>query len=97
MYVLQELWRGNISPGERYIRSDSEYKKVCQKASDEVDKLYSQITPEAQQIFDNFYQLNSDMLMLSEEDAFISGFRLGAKIILDVLGEHKGQFGTIGD
>ncbi len=30
--------------------------------------------------------------LMGEEDAFIYGFRLGARMIMDVVGEYKGQF-----
>ena len=39
MFVLQELWRGNITPSERFVRSGSEYKKIAGKLSDEMDRL----------------------------------------------------------
>jgi hypothetical protein len=37
------------------------------------------------------------MTMLSEEDSFIYGFRLGARMILDVIGDYKGQFYETGE
>jgi hypothetical protein len=37
------------------------------------------------------------MCILSEEDIFIYGFRMGAKMILDVVGDHKGQFFEISE
>ena len=39
MFILQELWRGNITPSERFVRSGSEYKKIAGKLSDEMDRL----------------------------------------------------------
>ena len=39
MYVLNELWRGNISPAERFVRSGSAYKETAKKLSDEMDRL----------------------------------------------------------
>ena len=39
MYTLQELWRGNITPSERFVRAGSEYKKIAGKLSDEMDRL----------------------------------------------------------
>ena len=47
MFVLQELWRGNITPSERFVRSGSEYKKIAGKLSDEMDRLMEMISPEA--------------------------------------------------
>ena len=97
MFVLQELWRGNITPSERFVRSDSEYKKIAGKLSDEMDRLMEMISPEAKvqkEIIDN---LQADLTMLSNEDIFIYAFRMGARLMLDVLGEYKGQFYSPGE
>lgn len=88
---------GNISPSERFVRSGSEYKKIAGKLSDEMDRLMEMISPEAKvqkEIVDN---LQTDLTMLSNEDIFIYAFRLGAKLMLDVLGEYKGQFYSPGE
>ena len=92
MFVLSDLWYGNISPVERYVRHDSEYKKALNKASDKTELLLAHLTSEDKELFDEFYELNSKMIAISEEDAFVCGFRLGAKMMLDVLTEYKGQF-----
>ena len=37
------------------------------------------------------------MMSISEEEAFIQGFRIGAGMLLDVIEDYKGQFGMIGE
>lgn len=37
------------------------------------------------------------LTMLSNEDIFIYAFRMGARLMLDVLGEYKGQFYSPGE
>ena len=97
MFVLQELWRGNITPSERFVRSGSEYKKIAGKLSDEMDRLMEAISPEARTQLENIGNLRADMAVLSNEDIFIYAFRLGARLMLDVLGEYKGQFYSPGE
>ena len=97
MFVLQELWRGNITPSERFVRSGSEYKKIAGKLSDEMDKLMEAISPEAKKQIETIDNLRADMTVLANEDYFIYGFRLGARLMLDVLGEYKGQFYSPGE
>ena len=97
MFVLQELWRGNITPSERFGRSGSEYKKIAGKLSDEMDRLMESISPEARKKLENIGNLRADMAVLSNEDIFIYAFRLGARLMLDVLGEYKGQFYSPGE
>ena len=97
MFVLQELWRGNITPSERFVRSGSEYKKIAGKLSDEMDRLMEMISPEARKQLENIGNLRADMTVLANEDIFIYAFRLGARLMLDVLGEYKGQFYSPGE
>ncbi len=97
MFVLQELWRGNITPSERFVRSGSEYKKIAGELSDEMDRLMEMISPEARKQLENIGNLRADMAVLSNEDIFIYAFRLGARLMLDVLGEYKGRFYSPGE
>ena len=92
MYLLEQLWRGNIAPSERYIRSNSEYKKASQAFCDAAEKMTEELTPEGKKYWDAVANYQSDMTMLAEEDIFIYGFRMGARMILDVIGDYKGQF-----
>ena len=41
--------------------------------------------------------LRAGMTVLANEDYFIYGFRLGARLILDVVGDYKGQFYSPGE
>ena len=55
------------------------------------------LSPEGKNHWEDVERLKHDMNMLSEEDIFIYCFRMGARMILDVVGDHKGQFYEIGD
>ena len=92
MYILRELWRGNISPTERFIRKGSDYQKTAKLLSDELDKLRDALSPEAKKQMDSVNDLRTDLTMLAEEDVFIYGFRMGARMMMDIVGEYKGQF-----
>lgn len=52
---------------------------------------------EKQKSYEKLEELQYKLFNISEQDAFIVGFRLGARIILDVIGEYKGQFRTADD
>ncbi len=97
MYVLKELWRGNIAPVERYVRPGSDYKKASVEICKRIDRFLEVLTPEERKQWEEICDMRSDMSLLAEEDAFISGFRLGAKMIMDVVGEYKGQFIASGE
>ena len=92
MYLLDSLWRGNISPSERFVRRNSEYKKVSKQFCDEIDTLMEILPQEAKQQMERVDDLRSDLAVLHDEDLFIYAFRMGAQMILDVIGDYKGQF-----
>ena len=92
MYVLDKLWRGEITPSERLVRSGSDYQKVSSQRNAEMKRLLELLSPEAKEQLEVVETLKYDMTMLSEEDVFIYGFQLGARIMLDVMGTHQGQF-----
>ncbi len=97
MNVLKELWRGNITPIKRFVRPGSDYKKVSLEACKQMDRLLEKMTPEEKKRLEDISDLRSDMSLLAEEDAFISGFRLGARMIMEVVGEYTGQFTGVGE
>ena len=92
MYELRKLWRGQISPGERYIHESSPYWYTSQKHSDALQALYAMFSPEAKKQYEQVEELAMDMIQIDTEEAFIQGFRLGARLILDVLTEYRGSF-----
>ena len=94
MYVLEKLWRDGISPSERYVRPGSEYQKTSTRRNEEMERLLELLSPEAKEQMEVVETLRYDLAMLSEEDVFIYGFRLGARLMLDIMGEHRGQFQT---
>ena len=94
MFVLDKLWRGEISPSERLVRPGSDYQKLSTQRNAESKRLLEMISPEAKEQLEVVETLRCDMTMLSEEDTFICGFQLGARLMMDIIGDHCGQFRT---
>ncbi len=97
MCVLKELFRGNISPTERFVRPGSDYKKASLEICEQLDRFLDTLTPEGKKQWEAISELRNEMTAMVEEDAFICGFRLGARIIMEVVGEYKGQFTGVGE
>ena len=97
MYALDKLWRGGISPSERYCNKDSEYKRLLHRLCEESEKVSSELSSEGKKAFEEHKQIQLALIGISEEDIFINAFRLGARMMLDVVGDYKGQFHEIGD
>lgn len=97
MYELRKLWRGQISPSERFIHEDSPYWNVSKKHSESLNILYTIMSPEAKRQYEATEQLSLEMVEIDTEEAFIQGFRLGARLILDVLTDYRGSFYSLAD
>ena len=85
MKILEELWYGNVTPGERYAEKGSRIwnlDRLIQQNKEELEPLLSEKAKEVlKKLWDNQSELNG----LNESEVFICGFRLGARIMLEVL------------
>jgi hypothetical protein len=82
--ILQALYDGEIYPAEQYRPMIEEYtvlrKKQYQKYEDFIKKIGSPLDEEFIQIMDQ--QL--DMFPLELSETFLDGFRLGAKMMIEI-------------
>ena len=83
--IIRQLFFGELHPWERFVPNDSDLRKASRHVGDMVEEWKEHLSPEdterLEEIVDTLYQYSS----ILEADAFESGFRLGAKMMLDVL------------
>ena len=85
MLFLDKLWKGDASPGEKRYHPNAEYVKVY-RAMERCDQyLHEHLDPESLKIFEEFVSAELDVRCLSDCDIFVDGFRMGAKMMMDVL------------
>ena len=97
MFVLDKLWQEGLSPNERYTRKGSEYHKILLRICEEGDYLATELTEEGKAHFDAYRDAQIELSVVAEKEVFIEAFRLGARMMLDVVGDYQGQFQEIGD
>lgn len=85
MKILEELYYGNISPHEKYIRKGTEFENLVRLIFKNEEKLNDTLTELQKETFEKFKDCNSEMNSISEREAFIGGFKLGAKIVIEVM------------
>ena len=88
MSALEDLWRGNITPSERGYRKDSPFAEMVRQANETADIFYQELSEVGKKAYDAHSTQESKLADISECDSFIRGFRLGARIILDVVGDY---------
>ncbi len=83
MYVLDKLWRGTLSPSEEYLNAGSEYDALRKDLLKKEKRITEELSDYGQQLFHEYQEIRAQMTAISEEEAFVTGFRMGVGIILD--------------
>lgn len=85
MNILEELWYGNIEPAEYDISSSKEYKEILQLISRNEDKLLATMTDAQKELFTKYADCVREYQTMAENLLFQNSFRLGARIMLEVM------------
>ena len=85
MLILEEFWLGNIAPGEGRYHQKKEYKEAWKRVEQLEDQLKERLSKEDWELFAKYQDAERKAGCISEADIFIEGFRIGAKILMDVL------------
>ena len=91
MYILDELWRGKITPSERRIREGSRYAEVLHDNTQRDRAFCATLTAEQRKAYEEIYNGQMELLGIAEEESFVLGYRIGVRLLLDAIGDHKAQ------
>lgn len=89
---IEELFYGNIDPQAREYRKDRRAIKVLKNITDIEEKLTERLRGEDKDLFLDFCNGNSELTGEATLDAFIVGFRLGAKMFFDTFCSDDAPF-----
>ena len=89
MHILEQLYIGNVRPGERSFKRNSQYSRALDEAVKASDALTDTLNEEQRKLFDAYTEAQREVSILTDAETFIYSFRLGAKIALDVLENGK--------
>lgn len=82
MTTLEDLYYGNIVPHEHSFKRGSAYSEVLSYVIRHQDSLIPTLTVQQKEIFEKLKDCEAE---LHEREAFISGFKLAARIMTEVL------------
>lgn len=88
MTALEDFYFGNINPSEYRQKKDT--KKKLSEMTDSIDELKHLLTTEQQK--EKMEQIDScqlSLIALSERDAFIEGFKLGARMTTEIYADTQ--------
>lgn len=85
MNTLEDLYYGNLFPHEKCARLDNEVKELLKLLNRNEEKLTATLTEAQKETFEKYKDCNREIFEISEQETFLNGFRLGARIIIDVV------------
>ncbi len=89
---IVDLYYGNIEPQELSTELSAKLKKKLSNLAEKEEQIMAKLNDEEKELFLNYVSAYIEFSSLSNEDSFISGFRLGAKFTYDTfIDDTKGR------
>jgi hypothetical protein len=83
--IIEELWRGNVIPGEDSRTNSKEMKELLGYMARHHEDLEKSFSDEQKEIFEKFHNCWTEYASLSEEAVFTYAFKLGARLMIETL------------
>lgn len=87
MRILEEFWYGNIEPMEYGSFFGQEYKELLRLITKNEEKLQATFSEEQKELFSKYTDCVQEFQTISECLLFQNSFRLGARMMLEVMEE----------
>ena len=94
--TLEDLYYGNISPGEQQMAPDSELKKAVDRVACYESQLTEQLDEDGQTILTKLIRSQHEIESITALENFILGFRLGARIMAECMDDNDGDIKNVG-
>ena len=89
MLILENLYLGDIRPNERSFKRNSQYAKALDDLVKAGDALTDTLIEKQKEMFEDYVAAPREVSVLTDIETFCLAFKLGAKIMLDVLTEGQ--------
>ena len=86
--IINELWHGNIISQEDSRTNSPQMKELLSYMARHHEELEKNFTDEQKEIFEKFHDCWSEYASLAEAAIFEYAFKLGAKLMHDVMCEE---------
>ena len=84
MKILSDMFYGNICPCDKEIINGSEIQKLQYRLADLSENLNKELRDEQKEIFEDIMSCWGEINTLTDEESFTDGFKIGAKIIMEI-------------
>ena len=87
MRILEELWYGNIEPTDFGASTSEEYKELRRLVDRNETDLRATMTDAQKELFNRYLESVLEYQTLSELMLFQNSFKLGARLMVEVMEE----------
>lgn len=93
--ILEKIYEDYLSSGKQEIIRNSEYADVVAILADTGERIVKEF--EDSTLLTAFTDAQGRLSLISEIEAFINGFRMGARLMIEAFGENDGNLKGITD
>ena len=83
--TIEDLWSGEINPVERKFKTDSEFHNLLKLSIRNQERLLELLNDGEQELFEKYKDCQTEMAWIEHKEIFVTGFRLGARLMLESL------------
>ena len=83
--ILEDLYHGNLTASRRTFRRGTKYARALARVAETEETLGQKLAPEDHPLLAEYAMVSARLTSVSLEEAYIEGFRTGARIMLAVL------------
>ena len=87
--ILEDLCHGNPTVSGKTFQRGTKYARALNRVTKMEDALGQKLTPEERPLLAEYAMASAGLTSVSIEEAYIEGFRTGARIMLAVLEEDE--------
>jgi len=85
--IIEKIYRGELYPAEQIEPMLQNFKAKWAKSSSDVEVFSSQLPDELKPLFESVLAGKLEISVLEGKQAFVDGFKLGAKLLVEVFAE----------
>lgn len=85
MLILEDFYLSDARPSDRSFRRNSQYAKALDEVVKAGDALTDGLTETQKELFEDYMTAQREVNVLTDCGTFCLAFKMGAKIMLDVL------------
>ena len=95
--TLEDLYYGNITPGEQQIAPGSELKRAVDRVACYEKQLEEMLDETGQTVLAKLVRSQHEIDSTTALENFILGFRLGVRLMAECMDDHDGDIGEVTD